>query len=360
MSNDAQFTATGPAAAGFQTAGSTLNVGAEITGAFAGGDFHASATAPGALIAGVKGNSPYGSGFLGGDANDDSTNPDRPRGVYGESLGPGGIGAEGIGAAAGVTGQLLDNPFTIGILGGHDPVFHELAGAYGQSPKQGVTGMTTTDFQFSTGVYGFSQNGGGVGVRGETVTGIAVQARSFGAGLAGHFSGAVTIDGIFNVLQHCHIGGDINANGNVNVIGDVTLANRDLAERFPTDTPDEVLAGMVMVMNGSGGAAPCESAYDKRVLGVVSGAGSLRPAITLGADGSDEPAATIALAGTVYCLVDAGFEAIETGDLLTSSPTRGHAMKASEAARSRGTIIGKAAAGCAAGRGLIPLVVTLQ
>ena len=44
----------------------------------------------------------------------------------------------------------------------------------------------------------------------------------------------------------------------------------------------------------------------------------------------------VALVGKVFCKVDAGFGAIDVGDLLTTSPNSGHAMKAATRARLRG------------------------
>jgi hypothetical protein len=58
--------------------------------------------------------------------------------------------------------------------------------------------------------------------------------------------------------------------------------------------------------------------------------------------------------------VDADYAAIDVGDLLTASPTAGHAMKASDPTRSFGTVIGKALRAIPCGRGLIPILVTLQ
>ena len=107
----------------------------------------------------------------------------------------------------GVTG-LNTATNAVGRLGGEDPVFREHAGVYGESDKQGVTGVTTTDFPFSTGVFGFSKNGGGIGVRGETVSGTAVLGRSFGTGLAGSFQGSVAITIDLNVSGTCIVGGN--------------------------------------------------------------------------------------------------------------------------------------------------------
>jgi hypothetical protein len=64
--------------------------------------------------------------------------------------------------------------------------------------------------------------------------------------------------------------------------------------------------------------------------------------------------------------VDASYDSIKTGDLLTTSPTRGHAMKAQPVdiggveIHRPGTIIGKAMEPLESGTGLIEVFVTLQ
>ena len=52
--------------------------------------------------------------------------------------------------------------------------------------------------------------------------------------------------------------------------------------------------------------------------------------------------------------------AIEIGDLLTTSPTPGHAMKADDPLKAFGTVIGKALRPLAAGQGLLPILIALQ
>jgi hypothetical protein len=74
------------------------------------------------------------------------------------------------------------------------------------------------------------------------------------------------------------------------------------------------------------------------------------------ADGSHP----VALTGRVYVKVDATHGAIEPGDLLTTSPTPGHAMKADDPGRAHGTILGKAMTGLESGTGLVLVLVTLQ
>jgi hypothetical protein len=102
-------------------------------------------------------------------------------------------------------------------------------------------------------------------------------------------------------------------------------------------------------------------AYDKKVAGIVSGAGGLQPGVKLGtrSDGSDD--LPIALSGRVYCYVDATRYAVEIGDLLTTSDTPGHAMKVTDFARSQGAVLGKAMEPLAKGKKrLILVLVGLQ
>jgi hypothetical protein len=93
---------------------------------------------------------------------------------------------------------------------------------------------------------------------------------------------------------------------------------------------------------------------------VVSGGGSLEPGIVLDRQRGLCGRKPIALIGKVYCKVDADRGAVAVGDLLTTAPTRGHAMKATDPERAFGAVIGKALAPLAAGRGLIPILVALQ
>lgn len=64
--------------------------------------------------------------------------------------------------------------------------------------------------------------------------------------------------------------------------------------------------------------------------------------------------------GKVYCKVDAQFSPIEVGDLLTTSFTAGHAMKAYDPIKAFGAVIGKALRPLEGGKGLIPILIALQ
>jgi predicted regulator of Ras-like GTPase activity (Roadblock/LC7/MglB family) len=108
---------------------------------------------------------------------------------------------------------------------------------------------------------------------------------------------------------------------------------------------------------------------DSAVLGIVAG----EPGVLLGAEAPDEGAeergvpgqqrsaameATVAVSGVALCKVDAGYGPIRPGDLLTTSPTPGHAMLAYEPRP--GTILGKALEPLDTGAGLIKVLVMLR
>jgi len=61
-----------------------------------------------------------------------------------------------------------------------------------------------------------------------------------------------------------------------------------------------------------------------------------------------------------HCKVDADIAPINVGDLLTTSPTKGHAQKVLEPERSTGAIIGKALDSLKKGKGKIPVIVMMQ
>jgi hypothetical protein len=153
----------------------------------------------------------------------------------------------------------------------------------------------------------------------------------------------------------------LEVNGDIKVTGDVILTNADCAEDFDIMCAESVEPGMVMVINDGGALKPSQQAYDRRVAGVISGAGDLRPGITLDRQNERANRLPLALTGKVYCKVDAEYSSIEVGDLLTTSSTIGHAMKVNDHEKAIGAIIGKALKGLSGGKkGLIPILVALQ
>ena len=59
---------------------------------------------------------------------------------------------------------------------------------------------------------------------------------------------------------------------------------------------------------------------------------------------AEESRVPVALVGKVYCKVDASYGPIRVGDLLTTSPTPGHAMTVGDQSMAFGAVIGKALA----------------
>lgn len=148
----------------------------------------------------------------------------------------------------------------------------------------------------------------------------------------------------------------IHLDGNA---GDITLKNADAAEDFDV-VGDDVEPGSVLVIDDGGALRCSRQAYDRRVAGVVSGAGPLRPGLVLDRQDRTEGRRPIALAGKVYVRADATRDAIDVGDLLTSADLPGHAMRAADPARAFGAVIGKALAPLRGDRGLVPILVALQ
>jgi hypothetical protein len=102
-------------------------------------------------------------------------------------------------------------------------------------------------------------------------------------------------------------------------------------------------------------------AYNRRVAGVVSGAGDLPPGAILGNLPGTEDAPPIALSGRVWVQCDATTRAIEPGDLLTTSDRAGYAMAVRDHARATGATIGKAMSKLPQGEtGLVLVLVNLQ
>jgi len=238
----------------------------------------------------------------------------------------------------------------------------------------GVTGLSTSN----DGVFGGSDTG--IGVQGTSKTNHAVHGESVaGRGVVGISTTFVGVTGMSTSndavlgISTSGIGvhgkggqlaglfeGDVTVTGKITVQGDIILTNADCAEDFDIFGPDPVEPGTVMVLGIEGSLSESQRAYDKRVAGVISGAGDYRPGIVLDQRETKSNRQPIALLGKVFCKVDAQFGAIEIGDLLTTSPTPGHAMKTSNPFEAFGAVIGKALKPLSSGQGLIPILITLQ
>jgi len=253
------------------------------------------------------------------------------RGVVG--VAKGGAGVEGNSASgAGVFGLSETGRGVVGVAkfaAGVEGNSASADGVFGTSESgRGVVGVA----QVGAGVEGNSTSG--IGIIGSSQTGIGVHAR--GGRLAGLFE------------------------GDVEVTGDIRFTNADCAEDFDIACVETAVPGTVMVIDEAGRLQESRQAYDKKVAGVISGAGNYKPGLILDKQESSDRRVPIALIGKVYCQVDASYGAIEVGDLLTTSPTSGHAMKAGDPFKAFGAVIGKALQSIENGAGLIPILVSLQ
>lgn len=133
----------------------------------------------------------------------------------------------------------------------------------------------------------------------------------------------------------------------------------DIAEPFEISHDVPLHAGALVVIDPDdpGKLKQATEPYDKRVAGVISGAGGINPGLTLKQEGVLDAGQHVALSGKVYALATAANGPIEPGDLLTTSEVPGHAMKATDEKRSFGSVIGKAMSGLQQGEGLVLVLI---
>lgn len=136
----------------------------------------------------------------------------------------------------------------------------------------------------------------------------------------------------------------------------------DIVEGFDTSHDEALEPGTVVVIDPENAGALMESAeaYDFKVAGVVSGANGVAPGIHLGQDDVMDGDTKVAMTGRVYVKCSAENGAIKPGTLLTTASLPGHAMAATDAARSNGAVIGKAMSSLDEGTGLVLVLVNLQ
>jgi len=134
----------------------------------------------------------------------------------------------------------------------------------------------------------------------------------------------------------------------------------DYAEGFDVSDKAKIGPGTVVIIDpdSPGKLTVSTRPYDRKVAGIVAGAKGMGSGVRLGTGQFDHD---VALAGRVYCNVDATYGAVEPGDLLTTSPTPGYAMKVADHMRAQGAILGKAMEPLPRGKkAQILVLVTLQ
>jgi hypothetical protein len=193
----------------------------------------------------------------------------------------------------------------------------------------------------NTGILG----GHDFGVSATAEKGTGIYAKGGPGDYAGTFEGKIVVEGV-----------DCKRNGIITRI----CAGLDYAEGFDVSDASRVTPGTVLVIDplAPGKLAVSQTPYDTKVAGIAAGAKGLGSGVRLGVGRFDHD---VALAGRVYCNVDATRAAVRPGDLLTTAAEPGYAMKVTNHGRAQGAILGKAMEGLEKGRkGQILVLVTLQ
>jgi hypothetical protein len=226
------------------------------------------------------------------------------------------------------------------------------------------TASTEGDLRIGDATYrlkiGIARGGSGAGHTTIAAQG-GVNALSLGAGTTLDTQRTLTILGTGNVGIGTTAPAaklDVNGTARVKVL---EITGADLAEKFPTTETLEPGTVVEIDPDNPGHLRKAQGAYNKRVAGVVAGANGLSKGIILGNLEGSENHTPIAISGRVWVYADATQEAIEPGDLLTTSDTPGYAMKASDPSRAHGAVLGKAMTRLEKGKtGMVLVLVNLQ
>ena len=364
-----------------------------IAGSTSGRGVYGSAGAPTGNTIGVLGDvaSPDGHGVHGrapvyGVYGEAYRTSDFAYGVYGESASTSGRGVYGratatSGNTVGVKG-VSDSEAGKGVVGiasatsGETRGVHGKAhspdgyGVYGEAPVYGVRGEATRTSGSAIGVFGVTNSSSGYGVHafasatsGNT-RGVSGIVQSPG-GIAGYFkcqgeegmglrveSPGTLIEAWDGVPLNRRF--YINNAGHVFADGSFHPGGADLAEMLPA--VEGLEPGDVLVIGPDGKLARSSEAYNTAVAGVYS----TNPGFVGGSDedGVNPGKVPLAVVGVTPVKVSAENGPIAPGDLLTTSATPGHAMKATEP--KLGTILGKALGELQSGTGVIDALVILQ
>jgi len=299
---------------------------------------------------GVSGQSYASTGVVGSSTNGvgvdgSSTNGVGVSGRSTSSFGVDGFSSNGVGVRGrsttqpGVSGRSDNQHGVIGWTGASGP--GEISGVFGYSTDGvGVTGRSTN----YNGIKAVTKSSEHAALAaGNEGAGPAIYAAAGTNGVAAIFSGNVQVRSRSSGATIIELGEGL-----------------DYAEGFDVSDEKGVSPGTVLVIDpeNPGELKISDRAYDAKVAGIVAGAQNLGSAVRLGVGQFDYD---VALAGRVYCNVDASFGEVRPGDLLVTSPHPGYAMIARDMARAQGAVLGKAMEPLAAGeKGQILVLVTLQ
>jgi hypothetical protein len=168
-------------------------------------------------------------------------------------------------------------------------------------------------------------------------------------------TGNTTLTGTTTMAGNATVNGDMVVNGNIGA------KYQDVAEWVDAAEPLE--NGSIVVIDPT--TTNRVRAATKSYATAVAGAISPQPGIVLGERGEGNRV-LVAQSGRVRVKADATFGAIKPGDLLVTSPTKGHVMRSkpvkmgSSQVHRPGTLVGKALEALPNGRGEILVLLTLQ
>ena len=140
----------------------------------------------------------------------------------------------------------------------------------------------------------------------------------------------------------------------------VAAKYQDVAEWVPSAETLEPGTVVIIDPKANNHVRAATQSYDARVAGAVSP----QPGLVLGEPGDGK--VLVAQSGRVRVKADARNGAIRPGDLLVTSPVKGHVMRSrpvkvgEQFVHRPGTVVGKALEGLASGRGEILVLLTLQ
>jgi hypothetical protein len=233
----------------------------------------------------------------------------------------------------------------------------------------------TIPLEFGAGVAGKEVNAGRIGYQtysdaldivGAGTTGPSRKIKFWNEGGA-EFTGAISApSAAFTSATIPTLGGNVTIGNELTARVVTVLGGSDVAEPYNVAPAGDIAAipGYVVAIDPDkvGQMRVVSRAYDTTVAGIVSGANGINPGITLRQKGTvadgELPVASI---GRVWCWCDADASGeIKAGDLLTTSNTPGHAMKAVDKERRDGAVIGKAMSSLKSGKGLVLVLVSLK
>jgi len=242
----------------------------------------------------------------------------------------------------------------------------DVSGASQPTGPVGVAGIGE-----ARGVYGSSDNGHGVYGHSTNSHGVYGQGGTGSGDYGGYFTGyrGVYADG--STSYGLYTPDSIYVGGKIDLVGTVDPL---IGERFQVDPDANFEAGDLLVIDPDSPHLQLSAEpNDTRVIGVVGPEVDIQNGELMvivfgfqGAQPQPDEGGNVPPRSMVLVKADATYGSIRRGDLLTTSPTPGHAMKAQPVKIGEieiyrpGTIIGKALESLESGRGLIPVFVALQ